>query len=57
VQTFSLAVDESMGSQPIPTKPDGTYQQTVALRHGRTMRLRNLVARQRQQSDLQGDPD
>jgi hypothetical protein len=57
VQSFTLAVDEPSGSQPLPTGADGKYVTTTPLRNGRRMRMRNLIARQQQQTDLQGDLD
>jgi hypothetical protein len=57
VQSFTLTVEEARGSEALPIGADGKYAATTPLRNGRTMRMRNLIARQQQQSDLQGDPD
>jgi hypothetical protein len=57
VQVFTLAVPEEPGSVPLPTGGDGKFLKTTELRNGRVMRMHSLVARQQQQSDLDGDTD
>lgn len=57
VQVFTLAVPEEPGSVPLPTGVGGRYQTTTALRKHRVMRMDSLIARQTQQSALQGDSD